>query len=72
MQYSLQDVLQTNKYLAQILNQKCDYYIDNIERLYTEPFDNITATGIVCDSKNNKSYIPIKNGLAHGKAENIC
>lgn len=51
------------------LKPKCDYYIDNIERLYTEPFDNITATGIVCDSKNNKSYIPIKNGLAHGKAE---
>lgn len=51
------------------IKSKCDYYVDDIERLYTEPFDNITATGIVCDAKNNKSYIPIKNGLAHGKAE---
>lgn len=51
------------------IKPKCDYYMDNIESLETEPFEDITATGIVCDAKNNKSYIPIKNGLAHGKAE---
>lgn len=47
---------------------KCDYYIDDIKQLYNEPFEDITATGIVCEEKNNKAYITIKNGLAHGKA----
>ena len=47
---------------------KCNYYIDDIEKLYDEPFYDSSANGIVCEEKNNKSYITIKNGLAHGKA----
>lgn len=47
---------------------KCDYYIDDIEKLYNEPFKDASANGIVCEEKNNKSYITVKNGLAHGKA----
>lgn len=48
--------------------QKCDYYInDIIELINVKQFENITAAGTVCDVNNNKSYVPVKNGLPHGK-----
>lgn len=53
---------------ADTLKPKCDYYTDNITKLFTEKYEQ-DVTGIVCDSQDKKSFIQIKNGLAHGNSK---
>ena len=52
---------------------KCDYYTDNLSIDYVRILVNgkykQDITGTVCDSQDKRSFIQIKNGLAHGKAE---
>ena len=52
---------------ADTLTLKCDYYTDNITKLFTEKYEQ-DVTGIVCDSQDKRSFIQIKNGLAHGRS----
>lgn len=58
---------------ADTLKPKCDYYTDNITIDYLRVIDSgeykQNITGTVCDSQDKRSFIQIKNGLAHGKAE---
>ena len=50
------------------LKNKCDYYTDNITKLFTDKYEQ-DVTGKVCDSSDKRSFVQIKDGLAHGKAE---
>ncbi len=53
---------------ADTLTPKCDYYTDNITKLSTEKYEQ-DVTGTVCASQDKKSFIQIKNGLAHGNSK---
>ena len=58
---------------VKISKPKCDYYTDNLSIDYVIILVNgkykQDITGTVCDSQDKRSFIQIKNGLAHGKAE---
>lgn len=58
---------------VKISKHKCDYYTDNLSIDYVRILVNgkykQDITGTVCDSQDKRSFIQIKNGLAHGKAE---
>ena len=53
---------------ADILAPKCDYYTNDITKLFTEKYEQY-VTGTVCDSQDKKAFIQIKNGLAHGTSK---
>ena len=52
---------------------KCDYYTDNLsidyERILVNGKYKQDITGTVCDSQDKRSFIQIKNGLAHGNSK---
>ena len=52
---------------------KCDYYTDNLSIDYVRILVNgkykQDITGTVCDSQDKRSFIQIKNGLAHGNSK---